>query len=200
MKLLFLFFPIFAYAMKCPKNVDSTLATCKPIECFRDDSRMLNIVFGAKENFITNISIKKKGNECHVQYKSEWTGSQECKFPMKHLKEVSSMMGDSSSSEALEMFVVMMKLSKAKNKKEFEAAKRQLSGYQNKMMAKQIEVRKFLDENPKLASKINNLCKVDKTKGNPEKVKKYDGYMKRMSDAMTKIQKKIQEKVAKFGS
>ncbi len=198
MKYLILLFPLIAYSQKCPKDIDAGLSSCKEISCIRDDSKMLNIVFGVKEIFVTNISVKKRGSDCVVEYKSDWTGSQTCKFPLKYLKQMSSIMGDSNSTEALSMFVVMTKLSKAKSKKEFDAAQKQMSSFQNKMMAKQIEVKKFMDENKEIASRLNTFCKLDESSGKTEKLKKYKNYMKRISDSMVKIQQKIQKKMLQF--
>ncbi len=200
MKLLIFFLPLVAYSNTCPKNIDSKLSSCTELNCVRNDSKTLNMVFGVKENFVTNISIAKKADNCVVEYKSEWTGTQTCKFPMKYLKEMGSMMGDSSSTEVLAMFVAMMKLAKAETKKDFDMAKKYLNSYQNKMMAKQVEIKKFMDENPKIASQINSLCKVDKAGGDAEKMKKYEGYMNRMSESMAKIQQKIQKKAQKFAN
>lgn len=200
MKYLVLLFPLIAFSQTCPPNVDSNIETCIKVKCIRDDSQILNTIFGSKEKFITEISIGKKDNHCEVVYSSDWTGDQECRFPMKYLKDMSRIMGDSNSSEALMIFVAMIKLSKAKNKAQFLKANAVLNAYQNKMMSKQVEIKKFMDENPGMVKKIKNFCKQDESTGNAEKVAKYKTYMETMAKKMVKIQGKIQSKMNKYGN
>lgn len=186
--------------LACPKDVESKLSKCLDIKCSRDDSEMLNRVFKSKEKFVTNITVKKNKKDCNVKYLSEWTGTQVCNFPLEHLEAIISIMGDSSTSEGLEMFVAMEKLSESKNKEEFNQHNNQLNSLRNKMMSKELEARKFIDQNPKIAKQLNSFCKLDKKQGTKNKVTKYENYMKELNERMMKIESAAQSKIQKFSN
>ena len=193
MKYLILIFFISCSAekKKCPSDLSSHMASCRKIECVQDQSKLIQSIFKIKHKFITEVSVKKDKNFCQVDFYSEWTGQQTCRYPRKYIEKIGPFLSKKEDRKGIKMYTTLLKMSVAQNLSELKQGMDKLQVLEDESLKKQMNIQKLHKENPAIAKNWNSMCELDESKADEKKLNYHKKMMSKMSDNIARLQLKV---------
>lgn len=183
---------------KCPTNLSKYIQHCREIECIQDQSSLIQKVFKTEHEFKTQVNVYREDKMCHVDFLSEWTGLQACRFPKKFADKIGQVLGDNEDRDGIRIYQALRKMSKANDLSELKEGMDKIQKIENKNLEKQVKIQKMHKEHPIIAKRWKGMCKRDPSKADEFKLKTHQKMMKKMTESISKLQLEVDKKFNNF--